>query len=101
MKLGGNCTAPDISGYLNLYEVKMKELYAGLIQIQPAKSYIKVQAETLKAGNTFVDLTALLPADIAVSKKINNLNISAQNLDMKNLGKTHCILAIGKVCTGF
>ena len=101
LKLGGNCAAPEISGYLNLYEVKMKELYAGLIQIQPAKSYIKVQAATLKAGNTFVDLTAVLPADIAVSKKINNLNISAQNLDMKNLVKLTAFLPSAKYAPGF
>lgn len=101
LKLGGNCAAPEISGYLNLYEVKMKELYAGLIQILPAKSYIKVQADTLKAGNTFVDLTALLPADIAVSKKINNLNISAQNLDMENLVKLTAFLPSAKYAPGF
>ena len=101
LKLNGQAKSPEITGNLELSDIKIKEIYAKYIKIQPSKSYIKVQADTLKAGNTFVNLSAILPSDIAVSKRINNLNLNAEHIDMDNLIKLTSFLPSAKYAPGF
>ncbi len=101
LRLNGSIKSPDISGILSLSDIKIKEIYAKSIKIAPGKSYIKLNADSLKAGSTFASISAILPSNAALTKKINNLNITADYIDLQNLVKLTGFLPPAKYAPGF
>lgn len=98
--LNGKVQAPQIEGNISLSDIQMPMVYIKKLDIIAQKNLVKVQISTAKIEDTFINLEAIAQSDFLATKKITNLNLNAEKIDLENLMKLSALLPQSQFAPG-